>query len=129
MKTSKCLLICLLLITTKLLLGQSTIGLYGGYNYSKIYDKNGGNFPSYQNYNTLLFGFDYKEKKDKLINFGFTLNYNTQSFHMESDFAHKIGFSHRNTHFDLGIVAFDIYPELCIGKIIKFYGTIPLLTK
>ncbi len=119
--TTKNYLVFLFIFLTNSLFGQSIVGLYGGINSSKLYFKD-GHVDDSNSSNTFLFGIDFKLREVKSVNIGISLSYTTKSFDIKSSSIHSGSGWYRDTHFDLDIVAFDIYPEFSIGKKLIFYA-------
>jgi hypothetical protein len=106
------------------LIGQSLIGVYGGFNRSffNSYSPEGVIATvNLNSKNTYLFGFNYKERKDQLVNLTLGLDYLYRTLNMNYSWDFPEAGGSGNLNLIVNTINLRILPEIRFGKKIGFY--------
>jgi opacity protein-like surface antigen len=117
MKNRKVLILLIFQLLSVASFCQSSIGLFGGYDNSTFYDKEGHHYKAdYMTSPNYIIGVLFKEKQNKFLNLTFSLDYLKQSVEIDANYG---GLSYRvtrNLDLDLYSINFRFLPELKIGN-------------
>lgn len=126
MRVFKLYITLLILISSNFLNGQSLIGVYGGVNSSDFYDKSSTPHYSadYKSKNSYLFGFHFKERRDKLLNLTLGFDYLHRNVMINASYGGLGYWINRELDIDIYSLNFRILPEIKIGDRFGLYFNI-----
>ncbi len=118
MKTFGIIVTFVILVNPIKLTGQSLIGAYGGFNSSSFFDRSSTPHYSanYDSKNTYLIGFHLKERKDKLLNITFGIEYQCRNVKIDASYGGLGFWIKRDLNVDIHSLNLRILPEIRIGK-------------
>lgn len=124
MKSINCIVFLFFLLISKLLVSQSLLGVYGGYNSSEFYytgETSPYFSPKIDSKSTYLFGVTYRSRKPQLLNVALNMDYLKRELDLAYGAGGKMYYNSWDLNVDIHSINFRILPELKLGKKVSVY--------